>query len=905
MDVGSGSGSGLSTGDSFSVRDRLSRALAGQYSVLDELGQGGMATVYLAEDVKHHRKVAIKVLHPELSAVLGGDRFLKEIELTANLQHPHILPLFDSGSAEGLLYYVMPFVQGETLRSRMERERQLPIPDAVRIATDVADALEYAHKRGVVHRDIKPENILLHDGRPLIADFGIALAVQQAGGERMTQTGLSLGTPQYMSPEQATGERDIDARSDIYSLGAVTYEMLTGEAPFTGPTSQAIVAKVITTDPGSIVARRKSVPSHVEDAVFTALEKVPADRFASATAFGAALSGAATQTNTTARSRAVPTVAATGRWPGRLVIAAMSAAGIVLAVALIAWLRAAPAPGVSRQRVHLWDQAIDPALSPGAARVANQAAISPDGSRIVFTDMSATGSRLMIKLRHEPTAVPMAGTEGGTSPFFSPDGSWVGYLTGDSKLRKVPAGGGGSITLAEGTNFTNYAGAWLDDGTIVYAGTEGLRQVPAEGGASRSIGKVDRQSPISPVMISALPGGRAVLFISCGGNCAISSDLYVHDMGADSARMLLRGVASAWYAPTGHIVYTSRDGGLYAVGFDARDLEVKPGGIPIIDGVEPASFTMSASGTALYSMMRAGASLAELVWVSRDGTVEPLAPGWQEVFDYPAVSPDGSSVAVSVRDGPTHLWIRRSNGTRQRLTSSGTMNWRPVWSPDGRSITYISSGGDGGNPDVPIVHRIPVDGSAPTRQVLAHDFGVWEAEVSKDEKWLIIRADEIGGDTNIRARRLDGDSALIPLLTGTDNTLVIALSPDARWLAFESNSSGRREVYVASFPDIASIHLVSSNGGSEPRWSRSGRELFFKSGGNLVAVDVPSGSSFTPGLPKELFSVAPYRSARNRQQYDVSPDGRRFVMIRDLGGRAAEVIYVENWFTELAEKTKR
>ena len=214
--------------------DRLTTALADRYRIERELGQGGMATVYLAEDIKHRRHVAIKVLHAELSAVLGPDRFLKEIELTANLQHPHILPLFDSGSADGLLFYVMPFVEGETLRGRLQREHQLPVGDAVRIASDVADALAYAHKRGVVHRDIKPENILLHDGRPLVADFGIALAVEQAGGERMTQTGISLGTPQYMSPEQAMGDRAVDARADVYALGAVTYEMLAGEAPFTG-----------------------------------------------------------------------------------------------------------------------------------------------------------------------------------------------------------------------------------------------------------------------------------------------------------------------------------------------------------------------------------------------------------------------------------------------------------------------------------------------------------------------------------------------------------------------------------------------------------------------------------------------------------------------------------------------
>jgi hypothetical protein len=286
-----------------SIPDRLIAALSDRYTIERELGAGGMATVYLAEDIKHHRKVAIKVLHAELSAILGPERFLKEIELTASLQHPHILPLFDSGSADGLLYYVMPYVEGETLRGRLNRDKQLSIADAVRIASEAADALEYAHRRGVVHRDIKPENILLHDGHALVADFGIALAVEQAGGTRMTQTGLSLGTPQYMSPEQAMGERNIDARTDIYALGAVTYEMLAGEPPFSGPTAQAIVAKVMTEDPRSLTAQRRSVPEYVDAAVETALQKLPADRFASAAAFGAALSGTGEQVRSHSRPR--------------------------------------------------------------------------------------------------------------------------------------------------------------------------------------------------------------------------------------------------------------------------------------------------------------------------------------------------------------------------------------------------------------------------------------------------------------------------------------------------------------------------------------------------------------------------------------------------------------------------
>src|SRR5689334_1803890 len=334
----------------------LSTALADRYRIERELGAGGMATVYLAEDLKHDRKVAIKVLRPELSAVIGAERFLREIKTIAGLQHPHILGLIDSGIArvgsqearpepssraerggrEGsgggassgapdsrlptpdlFVYYVMPFVEGESLRDKLTREKQLSIAEAVRIATEVAGALDYAHRHGVVHRDIKPENILLHDGRPLVADFGIALAASRAGGTRMTETGMSLGTPHYMSPEQAMGEREITARSDVYALGCVTYEMLIGDPPFTGSTAQAIVAKVMTADPPPLAAQRRSVSPQVESAVLTALEKLPADRFATPAEFAAALNRRADAAPTrilpaAARPRGVPRLALIG-----------------------------------------------------------------------------------------------------------------------------------------------------------------------------------------------------------------------------------------------------------------------------------------------------------------------------------------------------------------------------------------------------------------------------------------------------------------------------------------------------------------------------------------------------------------------------------------------------------------
>jgi serine/threonine-protein kinase len=268
---------------------RLAAALADRYRIERELGQGGMATVYLAHDRKHDRKVAVKVLKPELAAVLGAERFLAEIKVTANLQHPNLLPLFDSGEADGFLYYVMPYVEGETLRAGLERERQLPVDETVRLVTLLANALDYAHAQGVIHRDLKPENILLPAGQPVIADFGIALAVAHAGGSRVTETGLSLGTPHYMSPEQAAGERALDARSDQYALAAVTYEMLTGEPPHTGPTAQAIIARLMTEKPRSLRATRPGVPVAMDLAVERALAKAPADRFPTCGAFARAL----------------------------------------------------------------------------------------------------------------------------------------------------------------------------------------------------------------------------------------------------------------------------------------------------------------------------------------------------------------------------------------------------------------------------------------------------------------------------------------------------------------------------------------------------------------------------------------------------------------------------------------
>jgi serine/threonine-protein kinase len=378
---------------------RLEAAVGDRYRVERELGRGGMATVYLAEDLKHHRQVALKVLRPELAAVLGPERFLNEIRITAGLDHPHIVTLLDSGASNGLLWYVLPYIRGESLRVRLNRENQLGVADALAIARQIASALAFAHQRGVIHRDVKPENILLHEGEAMLADFGIALAVKEAGGNRLTETGLSLGTPQYMSPEQATGDRALDARSDVYSLGAVLYEMLAGEPPVTGPTAQAMIAKLMTERPTRLRVVRDTVPEGVDAAVAKALAKVPADRFASAEEF--------------VRALVLPGAASSGHArQGRRWITFTVVGVVALGLGLAAWigLRGRPAalPAFTPQFEQLTTDgnARYPALSPDGTRLAYVARDCDQHERctdrLVVRDIGGAGSITVLKASKIP-----------------------------------------------------------------------------------------------------------------------------------------------------------------------------------------------------------------------------------------------------------------------------------------------------------------------------------------------------------------------------------------------------------------------------------------------------------------------------------------------------------------------
>ena len=869
--------------------------MADRYRIERELGAGGMATVYLAQDLKHVRRVAIKVLRPELAAVIGADRFLTEIRTTANLQHPHILGLIDSGEVEGLLYYVMPYVEGESLRDRLSHEKQLPVEDAVRIAREVASALDYANRHHVIHRDIKPENILLHEGRALVADFGIALAVSQASGTRMTETGMSLGTPHYMSPEQAMGEREITARSDVYALGVVLYEMLVGEPPFTGPTAQAIVAKVLTEAPRPLLPQRHTVPPHVEAAVLRALEKLPADRFSTAAAFSDALAHPMVVTTATPVPAAVraPAAGDAKRWrrvAGILGVLALGLGGL----AGWGWFRAREPGPVSRYVVQLEGQDFSGAVTLSGSTVP---AISPDGARIVY---NAASGDLMLRDRDQLGSSPIPDGESGNSPFFSPDGERLAFFTGfPGALRVVSLSGGAAVTLVADSAFGS-GGAWSDDGWLYFVGggSQALMRVRAEGGSPQLVA---RPNPAHDELFFAapqiLPGGRAILVTVLRRKGA--ADIAALDIANGKVTVLTRGLR-ALYAPTGHLIVLQGDGTLQAVRFDPRHLTL--GGRPttVINGVFVAGIALSRTGTLLYQTTPPE---QQVVRVMRDGNAQPLDPAWSGHFEQLDLSPDGTRLAVIVdQEGRSEMWVKALGmGTLTRLAYEGTLDNRPFWTPDGRSILFVSD--QSGHS---ALYRTPADGSGTPILLRDDPRAVDEGSLSRDNRWLIFRTGS-GGGRDVYAIRPGLDSLPLPIATTPFEEYSPALSPDGRWVAYASDESRTSEVYVRPFPNAgAAKWQVSRQGGTEPVWSHSGRELFYRNGaGDFVAAEVGSGPSFRVASERVLFAAGGYIQDTRNRNYAVSPDDRSFLFVRPQIGASSHQVLVLNWFEELKAKVGR
>ena len=639
------------------VIERLRSSLAGRYTVERELGQGGMATVYLAHDARHDRRVALKVLKPELAAVIGAERFVVEIKTTAALSHPHILPLFDSGTADGFLYYVMPFIDGETLRAKLDRETQLGIDEALRIANEVADALDYAHRHGVIHRDIKPENILLHDGRPMVADFGIALALSAAAGGRMTETGLSLGTPHYMSPEQATAEKEITGRSDVYSLASVLYEMLTGEPPHMGKSAQQIIMKIIAEPVKPVTELRKSVPTHVADAVAQALEKLPADRFATAADFAAALQGRVPG-RTTLRSAAV--VTRTGRWRQ----AAMAGAALSVALAaLLGWtVLGAPADPVIRVSVDF------PAVERMRAASTRRIDLSRDGARLVYIGPDSAGTQLWVRELSALNARPIPGTRNASAPFFSPDGQQIGYISSQpNELRVVPVNGGPSMTVVR-DSVLEWGASWGEDGYLYFShASSRVARVAAGGGPVEVVSVLDTaRGEAEHDWVQPIPGGRWVL-VQAWRNSLADSDIAIVDLRTGRSRLLLEA-AYARYLPSGHLVFVTFAGVLSVVPFDAGSATLTGPPQVVAEGVMvdvqsgAGQFAASHTGVLIYAP-GGGAGGEQVVWVDREGRFTPVDSAWRGQFGTVSLSPDATRLAVTIISSEgEHVWVKQLHG---------------------------------------------------------------------------------------------------------------------------------------------------------------------------------------------------------------------------------------------------
>ena len=841
----------------------------GPYRIVREIASGGMATVYLAQDLKHERQVAIKVLGPTLAAVLGADRFDQEIMTTARLQHPHILPLLDSGREDGLLYYVMPYIEGETLRDRLERETELGVEEAIRIAVAVADALDYAHRNGIVHRDIKPGNILLHDGRPMVADFGIALAVSNSAGGRTTEVGLLLGTPHYMSPEQATAERELTPRSDIYSLGCVLYEMLTGEPPHTGTSAQQIIRSVVNDDVRPVADLRKSVPLNVAAATAVSLEKLPADRFESALGFAEALED---PTFTTPAARmGLGVVRSRERWK-RLAVGLGTIAALVALAAVWGWLRPT-ARGMDSRIAEFYLDPPDPTMFFGTSL-----ALSPDGRRLVAEVNADDASALHQRSLDSRDWRIIPGTAGASDPFFSPDGNWLGfYSTQERAIKRVPAEGGSALTIARAVDIVG--ASWGPDNAVVYsakAGTaggvvRGLFRVRLDGDTVERITTPDvtlrERLHVDP---RYMPGSDVVLFTVHHAHG--SSVVAAVSLESGTISRLAPGMSPA-SDQAGRLVYVTSDGRAMVRAFNPLTLSLEGSARPIAEGVAipgvSASYTVSADGSIAY-LSEAGQA-DQLLLVSRDGEARSLySSGVGSRLGQPRFSPSGDRIAFR-RDAD--VWVySMAEGTAQRLSFEEPYADGPAWTTDGRSIGYSVAGARDGS--FASLYRRAADGTGAAEEIVTGHDALWQMDFAPGDSEVVLFS-----VNNVFRASLGRDSGPVPLFETDAFVEHPTVSPDGRWLAYKSNESGIDEVYVRSYPEMGPPTVVSIGGGTAPAWSGDGAEILYRGRSRMMGASVEFDRSRVTVVKRtELFRTAPFRRDWSRS-YDVHPDGQEFVMV--------------------------
>jgi Tol biopolymer transport system component/tRNA A-37 threonylcarbamoyl transferase component Bud32 len=884
----------------------------GPHEILSAIGAGGMGEVYKARDTRLDRIVAIKVLPAHLADRSElRERFEREARTIASLNHPHICTLHDIGQQDGTDFLVMEYLEGETLAQRLLKG-SLPIDLVLQYAIEISDALDKAHRKGVTHRDLKPGNIMLTKSGTKLLDFGLAKLKQEAtpanvplselptANDALTAQGTIVGTLQYMAPEQLEG-KEVDARTDIFAFGTVVYEMATGKRAFEGKSQASLIAAILEREPPTMSSLQPMTPPALDRTIRTCLAKDVDSRWQSASDLEREFKWISESGSQVALA---PAAAVKG-------LRTLSRRGMIIIVGVVLLASAIGSLATLNLR-----QAVAPTLLPVTRTVINLSAgqqlagldngpaiaLSPDGSHLVYVARQGGVQQIYLHAMDSLESNPIPGTEGASNPFFSPDGQWLGFFAG-GKLMKVSASGGAAIALGEAS--LPVGASWGNQGTIAFAPSSvaPIQLVPDAGGAAQVLTHLEKGEN-SNRWPEFLPSNRALLFVA--GTAAanwINSRVVVRSAATGEQRNLIQGATHPHYALSGHLVY-AQGVSLVAVPFDPQRLAVTGTGVPVVQGVlqspisGAAQYSFSSTGSLVYVPGSVQSAQSRLVWVRRDGTEQLLGAPAHAYFN-PRVSPNGREVAVTVTDKEAQIWLYDLlRETLTRLTFVGNVNNAPVWTPDGKRIAFNSNSNTKGT--LNIFWQL-ADGSGGIEQLTTSEFIQAPVSFSRDGQLLCFL--EINPATGFDIWILQvRDHKAQPFLRTPFNESAPQLSPDGRWLAYISTESGRYEIYVQPYPGPGGKWQISTEGGTEPVWNPNGRELFYRSGSKMMAVDILTQPSFVAGRPRMLFEGPYLPTPLTNPNYDVSPDGQRFLMLKPSESAEAaptQINVVLNWFEEL------
>jgi serine/threonine protein kinase/Tol biopolymer transport system component len=880
----------------------------GSYQVISLLGVGGMGEVYEARDTKLGRTVAIKVLpeefihDPERLA-----RFQREAKMLASLNHPNIATIFGLEQFDGVHYLVMELVPGQTLAERITKGA-LPLNEALKLAAQIAEALEAAHEKGVIHRDLKPANVkVTPEGRVKVLDFGLAKTFRDDSEPDLSQAptlseeGRILGTPAYMSPEQARG-LSVDKRTDIWAFGCVLYELLTGEQAFQGDTLSDCMAAVLEREP-DWQALPASIPAKIRGLLRRCLQKELRSRLRD---IGDARIEIEEAFSLPVPAEPVDSSALFRSVSRRTMILGLACVAIAAAIVGTVILNLKSRPTQALQP--MTRMVIRP---PGEHLLGGEdgspvVALSPDGTHLVSVVRQGGATQLYTRRMDQLEFAAIPGTEGGINPFFSPDGQWLGfYSVPDAKLEKMPISGGTPQNLCDTAQI--HGASWGPDGTIIFSsglrGNFGLFKISGDGGTPQPLTTPDsKHEEIGHMSPAFLPNGKAILFTIQYGNIA-SNDyrIVVQSLETGTRRMLIKGGIEPRYALSGHLIYV-QGGTIMAAPFNISRLELTGAPVAIQDGLAYGDlfpqFTFSNLGMLVYEPTANGEWQPErMVWVDRKGVSQDIAapPG---SYQFPRLSPAGNSVAVQVMADKTDVWIYDlTRDTLTRLTSQGNNSW-PIWTPDGKRITFTSNRSGPEN----LFWKL-ADGSGLDERLTTSEHHQVARSWSPDGQELVFEDLDPVTNDDLWVLPIQGNRKPWPFLRTPFPEGWARLSPDGRWLAYVSKELAQTEVFVQPFPSGTGKWQISTAGATEPMWSRDGRQLFYRSGDKMLVVDIAKHPTFSAGKPRLLFESAEYDRVSTTADYDVSPDGQRFLMIQELGRQsAAPYDVVVNWFDELKRR---